>query len=519
MTFVELDSIERINSDVLGDLPRPTTFRQRVTSMDWPNGCDYRTLSELRTQTSLSASISEIESVERADTRFAGLVRSQVYRSLHPRLRRIGVRNQRHAIVAALLPYLIEELALLRYLRADCDVEWEISMHPQHAVRGHLAAKHPAIELPRLALIEGAIDRDAGLTLDNVAVAIGKQRTVGPIDLTIKGGEVIGLLGVNGSGKTTLLRAIGGHLPIRSGRIRVGSRRIDELPSYERGIATVFQDGGLFPDRSAEDNVRAGIAKARRQGIQQRAIDEFARFKAHFPHADFWSQDPGELSGGQRQLTALARAIAVAPKVMLLDEPSASLDHIRKRLLISLIKNYVATQHCAAILISHDLELLMALSDRFLVLSERGEQIADIPARDFIENGCSMTAARILGLPNIFNLQTSPGGTIEFTERAIEVTDTTLLRGTDDWHGAYLPPEALESLDENAAAPPGIELRGWLWDRVSVNAGELLFLRVLVSEGQEDTLVIRTPPDLVRLGTSARVRLVIPSCKVRLMSR
>lgn len=518
ITFVELDTIERINSEVLGDMPRPNDFQQRLISINWPNGFNYTNFSELILEHDLVKRIEQLESYWHSDSHFDGLLRSQVYRSLHPRLRRIGVRNQRHPIIAVLAPYLIQELALLNYLRDILDIEQEISLHPHVAVRDYLAHLAPPWHLPRLVSLKEYMTVENAVTLDNVVVAIGDTRTVGPINMTLHPGEILGLLGINGSGKTTLLRGIGGHLPIRSGRLFVGDRQVDHLPAYDRGIATVFQDGGLFPDRSAEDNVLAGVEKARRAGDAQRALDIFTSFKAHFHSAHFWPQLPAQLSGGQKQLAAMARALAVSTEIILLDEPSASLDHIRKRLLIALLKGHIATHLCSAILISHDMEVLLALCDRFLVIGEQGHQIANISARDFVDKGRSMTAARILGLPNIFDVRAEPEGALTFVERGIEVTDPDLLQG-NEIHGVYLSPEAIEQLDAGQTAPLGLELCGWIFDRIKIDDGELLFLRVGIRDELGETLMIRTRANLVDLSMSAYVRLSILSEHVRIMTQ
>ena len=204
-------------------------------------------------------------------------------------------------------------------------------------------------------------------------------------------GELVSLLGPSGCGKTTTLRCIGGYETPTSGRIEIAGRTVNEMPIHKREIGMVFQNYALFPHKTVADNVgfalkMRGVSKARRREAVAEALGlvDMEGFEERFP---------SQLSGGQSQRVALARAIIHRPAVLLLDEPLANLDRkLREtmRVELKLIQEKVGI---SAVLVTHDQEEALVMSDRIAVmeggrihqLGSPGE-IYNRPATAFVAN-------------------------------------------------------------------------------------------------------------------------------------
>lgn len=194
---------------------------------------------------------------------------------------------------------------------------------------------------------------------------------VDDLSLQVDEGEVLGVIGPSGCGKTTLLRMLAGLERPSQGHIRVGGRII-RGPGPER--ATVFQDFALLPWATVWDNIRFGLEplklpKAIRAERIRREIDRVGL-------AGFESSYPKELSGGMKQRVGLARALAVEPQVLLLDEPFAALDAQTKRLLQDDLSGNLRAAGCTTVLITHDMAEAVFLCDRIVVLSNRPARVA-----------------------------------------------------------------------------------------------------------------------------------------------
>ncbi len=230
------------------------------------------------------------------------------------------------------------------------------------------------------------------LELHNVACAYEAGcSAIEGISFSARQGDIIGLLGPSGCGKTTTLRAIAGFEPVSAGEIRLNGALVAavdrHVPPERRQVGMVFQDYALFPHLTVRDNVgfglRHGSATARRRHIDDMlALTGLSELARRYPHA---------LSGGQQQRVALARALAPKPVLLLLDEPFSNLDpdmtyRMRKELL-QLLK----TTHTTAILVTHDHEEALGMTDTVAVLRHgRLEQCAPpetlyhLPASPFV---------------------------------------------------------------------------------------------------------------------------------------
>jgi len=186
------------------------------------------------------------------------------------------------------------------------------------------------------------------------------------ISFSLARGEIVSIVGPSGCGKTTLLNMLCGLLEPSSGGILWHGREIDGVP---RGLGYMLQKDLLLPWRTALQNVMLGLRIAR---VPAREREERARaWLARLGLADFAGYYPSALSGGMRQRVALARTLAPDPEVLLLDEPFSALDFQSKILIERDTVSLVREEHRSLLLITHDVEEAVGMSDRVLVLSHR----------------------------------------------------------------------------------------------------------------------------------------------------
>jgi putative spermidine/putrescine transport system ATP-binding protein len=223
-------------------------------------------------------------------------------------------------------------------------------------------------------------------------------RAVDGLDLDIADGEFFSMLGPSGSGKTTVLRLIAGFEQPTSGRIRLGSDDVTDLPPYARDVNTVFQDYAIFPHLSVRQNVEYGLRVKKVPKAQRRARAEEALATVRMErHAE---RRPHQLSGGQRQRVALARALVNRPKVLLLDEPLGALDlQLRREMQIEL-KEIQREVGITFVFVTHDQEEALTMSDRIAVFNDgRIEQLAT-PV-ELYERPSSAFVAGFVGTSNL----------------------------------------------------------------------------------------------------------------------
>ncbi len=212
-----------------------------------------------------------------------------------------------------------------------------------------------------------AARRGHALTLERITHRFGTVVAVDGMSLDVRAGELVALLGPSGCGKTTLLRVIAGFLRPTDGRVLVDGEPIGDLPPHRRGVGIVFQNYALFPHMTVADNVAYGLeAHGLPRGRVSARVGEMLALVRMESFADRW---PRELSGGQQQRIALARALAVEPKILLLDEPFGALDkNLRLDMQIE-IKRLQRRYGITSILVTHDQEEALSIADRIAVLN------------------------------------------------------------------------------------------------------------------------------------------------------
>jgi len=208
----------------------------------------------------------------------------------------------------------------------------------------------------------------AFLRIDGVTKQFGGFTAVDNISLDIHKGELFALLGGSGCGKTTLLRVLAGFEKPSAGKVFIDGQNVTELPPYERPVNMMFQSYALFPHMTVEKNVGYGLKHEEMSDAARR--DRVRQMLDLVQLTEFGERKPHQLSGGQRQRVALARALAKQPKLLLLDEPLGALDKkLRERTQFE-IMNIQYKTGITFVVVTHDQEEAMTLSNRIAVMDK-----------------------------------------------------------------------------------------------------------------------------------------------------
>jgi sulfate transport system ATP-binding protein len=228
-----------------------------------------------------------------------------------------------------------------------------------------------------------------GIVVNDVSKHFGDFVAVDNVSLTVPDGSLTALLGPSGSGKSTLLRMIAGLEEPGTGRVVIAGADVTGTPARKREIGFVFQHYAAFKHMTVRDNVAFGlkIRKTEKQRIRER-VDELLRL-VHLEA--YGSRYPSQLSGGQRQRMALARALAVEPRVLLLDEPFGALDATVRKELRAWLRRLHDEVHVTTIFVTHDQEEAMEVAEQIVVMNHgRVEQVGsprdlyEAPANEFV---------------------------------------------------------------------------------------------------------------------------------------
>ena len=254
----------------------------------------------------------------------------------------------------------------------------------------------------------------AGVDIRNLRKQFGDLHAVDGVDLSIRDGEFLVLLGSSGSGKTTLLRMIAGLERPTSGEILIGGERVDgDVPPRARGIAMVFQSYALYPHRTVFQNIAFPLEAVR---TPRQQIEEKVRWAADmFSISRYLDRYPRQLSGGERQRVALCRALVRDPKVFLLDEPLANLDAKLRNTARDDLKRLQRRIQTTTVYVTHDQVEAMGLGDRIVVM-ERGKVRQVGTPQDVYEDPVDTFVATFVGQPpmNLLDLRdpSLPPGTL-----------------------------------------------------------------------------------------------------------
>lgn len=240
------------------------------------------------------------------------------------------------------------------------------------------------------------------VTVAGFAKAFGPTQVFADVELEVAEGSMCILLGPSGCGKTTLLRAIAGLERPDRGTLTIAGQDVTALPPEARGIAMTFQNYALFPNMTVRQNLAFGLQQKRLSRMQiTDKVDAALALMELIPRAD---ARPAALSGGQKQRAALARALVLEPRLLLLDEPLSALDaQIRKRLRDELKRLQRATGF-TGILVTHDQEEALILGDQVAVMSA-GRIVQAAPAREVYDRPATRFVAGFIGDFNLLEPQ------------------------------------------------------------------------------------------------------------------
>jgi putative spermidine/putrescine transport system ATP-binding protein len=242
--------------------------------------------------------------------------------------------------------------------------------------------------------------RGHNLRLESITQTFGDFIAVRDINLDVAAGELVALLGPSGCGKSTLLRIISGFIQQTEGRVLFDGQPVDHLSPSQRGVGIVFQNYALFPHMTVAQNVAYGLQARKwpRSKIAAR-VDEMLEL-VHM--TEFAQRKPRQLSGGQQQRIALARCLAIDPKVLLLDEPFGALDkNLRLDMQIE-VKRLQRESGVTTILVTHDQEEALSMADRIAVMSRGNIEQVSTPT-EIYDKPMTLFVNEFVGTTNVFS--------------------------------------------------------------------------------------------------------------------
>lgn len=226
------------------------------------------------------------------------------------------------------------------------------------------------------------------LELRHIKKSFNGSAVLKDISLDIQDGEIISILGPSGSGKTTLLNIILGITNADGGKLIYNGNDISRVPMEKRGFNIVFQDYALFPNLNAQQNITYGL-KNNPDISSPKEVEELIGLLGLEEHLQ---KKVEQLSGGQKQRVALARTMVMKPRILLLDEPLSALDGVIKESIKERIRRIAREYHLTTIIVTHDPEEALTLSDRVLIINEgsisqygKPEEIIHEPKNSFIQ--------------------------------------------------------------------------------------------------------------------------------------
>lgn len=241
------------------------------------------------------------------------------------------------------------------------------------------------------------------IEIKQISKQFGDFQALKPLDLTINEGELVGLLGPSGSGKTTLLRIIAGLETTDQGQILFSGKDVTNLHVRDRKVGFVFQHYALFRHMTVAENVAFGLdvlpknQRPNKSAIQQQVAELLE--KVQLSHLA--SRYPAQLSGGQKQRIALARALAMQPRVLLLDEPFGALDAKVRKELRRWLRNLHDELGFTSVFVTHDQEEALEVSDRVVVMSQ-GQIEQEATPQALYQQPASRFVYDFLGGVNVF---------------------------------------------------------------------------------------------------------------------
>jgi putative spermidine/putrescine transport system ATP-binding protein len=357
-------------------------------------------------------------------------------------------------------------------------------------------------ESPMTESTPATLNRGAGVSLENLVRTFGKVRALDGLTLAIEPGEFMALLGPSGCGKTTALRVLAGFETVDGGRVIVDGLDVSDVTARKRDMGMVFQSYSLFPNMSALDNVAFGLRMRKQSGRDRRA--KASELLEMVGLGDQRAKYPHQMSGGQQQRIALARALAIEPRVLLLDEPLSALDAMVRAELRDQIRSLQQRLAITTVFVTHDQEEVLSMADRVCVMSNGHiEQVAS-PAELYSRPGTAFVA-QFVGISSRYPVE-AVGQRVELfgQQSAVRSGEGTGISGPAD---ALLRPEDV-TIDVDPTGQGFITRKSFLgaMTRLTVQVGEIP-IRVDLRSDRASDIELGTR---VRLSVVARDVLIAP---------
>ncbi len=246
---------------------------------------------------------------------------------------------------------------------------------------------------------ENGMNDASYLRIHRLSKEFDSVAAVDDVTVDIRKGEIFALLGSSGCGKSTLLRMLAGFETPTSGSINLGGVEISAMPPYERPINMMFQSYALFPHMTVWENIAFGL---KRQKLDKRKVaDQVEQMLALVQLKPYAKRKPHQLSGGQQQRVALARSLALEPRLLLLDEPLGALDRKLREQTQFELKNIIKKVGVTCVMVTHDQEEAMTMADRIAIMSSGAIKQVGTPQEIYETPNCRFVAD-FIGNVNLF---------------------------------------------------------------------------------------------------------------------
>jgi sulfate/thiosulfate transport system ATP-binding protein len=328
------------------------------------------------------------------------------------------------------------------------------------------------------------------IEIRNVTKTFGRFTALKDVSFEVPSGELVALLGPSGGGKTTMLRIIAGLDTADSGTVLLEGEDASDRSARDRAVGFVFQHYALFRHMSVFENVAFGLrVRPRRRRPSPQEIDRKVRDLLELVQLDFLADRlPSQLSGGQRQRIALARALAVEPKVLLLDEPFGALDANVRRELRRWLRRLHDEIHLTSVFVTHDQEEAIELADRVVIINH-GVIEQDGTVEEVVEHPATAFVMNFFGTVNVFRDREAGRPAyarpheMEVTRVAPAQTDGSVLAKVDDIRLAGAVVRLMLIAPDGATIH--VEMTRDRFDRLGLQRGEAVYavpnnLRVFV---------------------------------------
>lgn len=357
------------------------------------------------------------------------------------------------------------------------------------------------------------------LQINHIFKAFGATMAVQDVSLQVKAGEFISLLGPSGCGKTTILRMIAGFEQPTGGMILLEGQDITHVPANRRDMGMVFQSYSLFPHMTASQNIAFGLRVKQMPKHQQRMrVSEMLELVGLSNMGDRY---PHQLSGGQQQRIALARALAIAPRVLLLDEPLSALDAKVRLQLRNEIRRIQQQLGITTLFVTHDQEEALSISDRVVVMSQGQIEQEGSPEDIYLTPNTPFTASFIGAMnqiPGVWEQGKVRVSTHPDTNIPDEFLQTQPMEASTGAKVMVLVrPESIAILSANSAAPNGSNLlSGLVASRVFL--GSVVRLSVLIGDFYLKVDVPTDQADQYHSGQLVQLGFAAEHCRVLVLA-